>query len=340
MREVLLKVVDACPCDCAFCDSNEMFRTRFGKKTFELDTWKRIVDDLALSGLEVAIITGGEPFLKPDVVFPLITHLREKGIFVSVNTSGAQFRSKKLMERLVRNYPDLLVFSIDSSDAGQHDASRVRPGLFDLILEAVRSLKANEGSLPIGIRMVITKRNYRQIPDVIRIFHGLGVECIKFTNIEDDRKGEYLLSVDDLIDFDRNVRPQVLAMLEKSSFQSEDLRRDAIQKFTSYFSREGVRYEDLAAGRYAPWLNGHADCQIIQRFGVIQSNGELLPCCESEHHYAPVLGNVSTTRVADIYSGPVFLDLVATRPEYCVGCTEPHNMQITFAEAAHKVDQR
>src|SRR3954467_921115 len=129
MREVLLKVVDACPCDCAFCDSNLMFETRFGRKTFDLETWTRIADDLIQGGLEVAIITGGDPLSKRRVVIPLIQHLKAADVFVSVNTSGAQFTSDSLLTSIMANFPDLLVFSIDSVEAEQHDASRVRPGL-------------------------------------------------------------------------------------------------------------------------------------------------------------------------------------------------------------------
>lgn len=341
MREVLLKIVDACPCDCSFCNSNENFLTRFDRKTFELDTWKRIADDLVAEGLEVAIITGGDPLAKRKVALPLIRHLQEAGVFVTVNTSGAQFTSRSLLDELVKNYPDLLVFSIDSAYDYQHDASRVRKGLFRLILSTMAEL-GNRGDYPIGIRVVITNRNYTQLPDIIRLFHGYHVDCMKFTNIENDRSGDYLLSREQLQDFDDSVRPRILEALGECTFESDELREDAFEKFTHLLAEApgGPTFGQLANGVFSPQLTGTASCDIVKRFSVIQSNGQVLPCCESEHHYSPVLGNLTVSSAREIFSAPKYLTLFDNRQSYCTNCTEPHNMQITFRSRTLKVQQR
>lgn len=342
MREVLLKVVDACPCDCAFCDSNLMFETRFGRKTFDLETWTRIADDLISGGLEVAIITGGDPLSKRQVVIPLIQHLKTAGVFVSVNTSGAQFTSGSLLTSLMNTYPDLLVFSIDSADAKQHDESRVRPGLFNLILETISKLKA-AGDYPVAIRVVITNRNYTQLPEIIKTFYRYGVDCMKFTHIEDDQTGDYLLSVNQLRDFDLNVRPRVLDVLSGCEFEDVTLAEDAISKFENLLTEsESITYEQLARGEFSPSLSGPAECDVIKHFSVIQSNGQVLPCCESEHHYSPILGNLATTRAAEIFAptNRKYLRILEQRQSYCTGCTEPHNMQISFRRRTLTVQKR
>jgi MoaA/NifB/PqqE/SkfB family radical SAM enzyme len=340
MREVLLKIVDACPCDCAFCDSNENFRTRFEQKTFDLATWMRISDDLIANGLEVAIITGGDPLAKRKVALPLIKHLRAAGVFVTLNTSGAQFTSPSLLDALLDAYPDLLVFSIDSVDERQHDESRVRQGLFRLILSTLSTLK-DAGDYPTGIRVVITNKNYTQLPEIIERFHDYGLDCMKFTHIENDRTGEYLLSRDQLRDFDTRIRPRILDALQRCSFETAELRSDAVGKFTGLLTETGgVTYDQLSKGVFAPDLTGSAGCDVVKRFSVIESNGQVLPCCESEHHYSPVLGNLITTPAAEVFSTRKYLRLFDNRQSYCTGCTEPHNMQITFRSRTLKVQQR
>jgi len=341
MREVLLKIVDACPCDCSFCNSNENFLTRFDRQTFELDTWKRIADDLITQGLQVAIITGGDPLAKRKVALPLIRHLQDAGVFVTVNTSGAQFTSRSLLDALMKTYPDLLVFSIDSVYDYQHDESRVRKGLFRLILSTISTLKSS-GDYPVGIRVVITNRNYTQIPEIISLFHGYGVDCMKFTHIENDRSGDYLLSREQLREFDTSIRPRILGILGECSFESEELRRDACEKFSNLLLETpgGVTYEELSNGTFSPQLTVTAACDIVRRFSVIQSNGQVLPCCESEHHYSPVLGNLTTASAAEVFSTKKYLSLFDNRQSYCTNCTEPHNMQITFRSRTLKVQQR
>ena len=299
-----------------------------------------MADDLVASGLEVAIITGGDPLAKRKVALPLIEHLQGLGVFVTVNTSGAQFTSPSLLEALTATYPDLLVFSIDSSVAEQHDESRVRRGLFELIVSTISALKLR-GNFPIGTRTVITKQNYRQIPDIISKFAGLGVDCMKFTHIENDRTGDYLLSSAELADFNVNVRPRVLEVLHGCTFENTELHDDAIAKFGGLLRESGgVTYEDLSKGIFAPEMVGRAGCPIVERFSVIQSNGQVLPCCESEHHYSPVLGNLATTPAAEIFSSPRYLKLLDNRQSYCVHCTEPHNMQVSFKSCTLKVTQR
>lgn len=340
MREALFKIVDACPCDCQFCDSNENYRVRFGRQTHTLETWIRMADDLISNGLEVAIITGGDPLLKRNVALPLITHLRSAGVFVVLNTSGAQFASRTLLGELTESYPDLMVFSIDSANADQHDLSRVRPGLFALITSTIEQLRQLPGRYPVGIRTVVTRQNYDQLPLIIRTFHDLDVDCIKLTHIEDDKDRAYLLTESQLHDFDSRIRGEILDEIAKCTFETDHLRSDAVAKVNDLLSQRYATYEQLANGEFSPHMKGRSRCDIVERFGAVQSSGEVLPCCEAEHHFDPVLGNLTHESASTIYRSDAYLDILHNRRDYCTRCTEPHNLQLTFRESTAKVQQR
>ena len=87
-------------------------------------------------------------------------------------------------------------------------------------------------------------------------------------------------------------------------------------------------------------MRGHQYCDLIGRFITIQSNGDFLPCCESEHHGWPVLGNAKSQNLQDILSSNIYQDTLNRRQPYCIRCTEWHNLQIDFDTKCKKVTNR
>ena len=118
------------------------------------------------------------------------------------------------------------------------------------------------------------------------------------------------------------------------------MRKDAIHKVQSILSSERKSFDDLAEGIFEPRLIKNAKCPLIERFVTIQSNGIVLPCCESEHHYEPILGNILDKPFSEILVSEAYKELLINRPEYCVKCTEWENIQINFTDTAKKVNHR
>ena len=124
IREALYKITENCPCNCSFCDAREKYNNFLKKAQINLDDWIKISDDLIDNGLEVAIISGGEALLEKEIVFKLIKYLQEKNVYVVLNVSGVLFNNNKILDDLINNYPDLLVFSVDSAFKEQHNNNR------------------------------------------------------------------------------------------------------------------------------------------------------------------------------------------------------------------------
>ena len=339
MKEALYKITENCPGDCLFCDAREKYEKIFKNSTIGLNDWKKISDDLIANGLEIAIISGGEALIERETTFELIDYLKNKGIYVVLNTSGVLFNNNNLLDLLKVNYPDLLVFSVDSAYKDRHDYNRNLPGLFEKIVKSIKYLKKS-GDYPIAIRTVITKNNFKELPKIIRDFNKLGVDCIKLTNIENDDEGKFRLNKEELIQFDNEIRSLMIDELKNCKFENEDMRKDAIHKVQNLLSRERRSFDDLAEGIFEPKLIKNAKCPLIERFVTIQSNGIVLPCCESEHHYEPILGNILEKTFSEIVVSEPYKDLLINRPEYCVKCTEWENIQINFTDTAKKVNHR
>lgn len=339
VKEAVFKITENCPCDCAFCDSKEKYEKILKKKTLSFEEWKSISDKLIKNGLEVVVISGGEPLLNSEITFKLIDYLHKHNIYVVLNTSGIVFKNNNLLEKLKMHFPNLLVFSIDSAYAAQHNENRRTNGVFEKVIELIDNLN-KDTIYPLAIRTVITKSNYKQLPKIIEDFNNRGIDCIKLTNIENDAEGKFRLDLKDLEHFDNVVREEIIQVLQKCKFDDEELREESIKKVKNLFNRNRIPYEKLSIGHFSPNLVGNAKCDLDGHFFAVQSNGDVLPCCEAEHHYVPLLGNLLKSEVNEILNSKEFLNFANNRLDYCITCTQHHNLQINFSRKGNKVERR
>ena len=340
IREAVYKLTENCPCNCTFCDSRYKYEHILKKKVLPLETWVQITDKLVESGLEVVVVSGGEPLLEKDTAMKLIDYLHENKVFVVLNASGALFKnSNEMLTELTEHFPDLLVFSMDSIKPEKHDENRRLKGVFDSVVKSIKYLKSL-GDYPVAIRTVITRNNFREIPEIIEYFSSLGVDCIKLTNIENDTDKEFILRREELEEFNRDVKPKIIEALKKCNYEDESLLEENMKKIEGLLSPKDPDFDSIAEGIFSPRLVGNAPCDLNGRFFAVQSNGDLLPCCEAEHHYTPLLGNILRQSVEEVQSSEEYLHFRNNRPDYCKTCTQRHNLQLDFRRRIQKVDRR
>ena len=65
----------------------------------------------------------------------------------------------------------------------------------------------------------------------------------------------------------------------------------------------------IQEGIFSPKLVGNVSCDLNGRFFAVQSNGDILPCCEAENHYTPLLGNILIQSVEEIKNSVITNDL-------------------------------
>ena len=120
------------------------------------DLLARALSDAAAMGYEVVSVSGGEPFLYPDLA-PLLAHARSLGLRTTVTTNATILTPRRL--DAVRDHLDLLAVSVDGSP-DTHD--RVRgPGSFDRMLRALEQLR--QEALPFGVIFTVTRYSWTEL---------------------------------------------------------------------------------------------------------------------------------------------------------------------------------
>lgn len=170
-KSVIWDVTYACNLNCAHC------LTSSGKAwKNELTTQQALFLIAMLSDAKIVYlsISGGEPFLRPDIL-TLLRHIATTNMRVDIATNGMV-----MPEKVLRGMRDLPVFQVQVSIDGigkQHDRFRRRSGAFDAACHTVRLLR-QEG-IAVSLSTTVTAENVDVLDQIIDLALELGCSGFK-----------------------------------------------------------------------------------------------------------------------------------------------------------------
>lgn len=89
VKDLCFEIIETCPNECKFCSSNSCLDK---KQIILFDDFKRVIDYfMSKGGIEELSLSGGEPFLHPDL-FKIVEYVKLLGIRTVIFTSGIKKR--------------------------------------------------------------------------------------------------------------------------------------------------------------------------------------------------------------------------------------------------------
>jgi len=183
-QSITIELTFRCNLSCQMCPL-EMPRVMFNRsapeyvaerKRAELTTEEvlGLVDDVARMGVPSVTFTGGETFLRTDVL-EVVARAKARGLRCCINTNG-WFIGKGHARRLVELGLDALSISVDGPDK-THDLIRRREGSFRRILDALGNLeeaRSEAGGLrpAVGITCTLSALNQHNFSEVLDWLRG------------------------------------------------------------------------------------------------------------------------------------------------------------------------
>lgn len=99
VRDLCFEIIEKCPNSCKFCSSNSSIEK---EKIIKFADFKRVIDFfINTGGIEELSLSGGEPFLHPDLI-EMVEYAKQKKIKTVIFTSGVM-RQSEISEE-VKNY--------------------------------------------------------------------------------------------------------------------------------------------------------------------------------------------------------------------------------------------
>jgi radical SAM protein len=109
----------------------------------------------------VVVLTGGDPFKRPDL-FEIIGEAVRQGLRVAVAPSVTPSLDRETIRRLAVAGVLRVALSLDGPDAATHDAFRGTPGSFQATRAAIATVR--EVGLPLQINTSLTRRTVEALP--------------------------------------------------------------------------------------------------------------------------------------------------------------------------------
>ncbi|MBU4252045.1 MAG: radical SAM protein, partial [Candidatus Omnitrophica bacterium] len=166
-KRLTLMIIRRCNLKCRFCDIADVDHR---KEILPKEDAFRIIDETNKLGIKEIILTGGEPFLHPDI-FEIIDFINLRKIKIIITTNGLFI--KQNIEKIANSNIDCISVSIDGKE-NTHDLLRNRKGAYRQAIEAIQILKGNK--INTSVNFVVTNMNIYELEEVYKYFRDLGIK--------------------------------------------------------------------------------------------------------------------------------------------------------------------
>ena len=291
-----------------------------------LDMALRAIDEAAALGMTSLQLSGGDPLLYPHVVELIRAGARHPGVFVFMNSVGTgvtQERAREIIEAGLGAWN----FSVDILNAEIYEKLRGRRGALPKIMNAIDTVRNAAVDWPdfcINYMTVITRENFRNIPDLLRHCVDTGVASIYLMNVYGDTTGEVLLADAEIHEFREDIVPAMLGILAEKEMP-EIVQSNAAEVMSTFFSAENTD-SNYARGVYWPDMETvKRACGVPNYYALVEPDGRVLPCCLVEIAHEGEVGNVSGRSLHDVWRGEEYAKFRRERIPFCQRCSAPRH---------------
>ncbi len=269
-----------CNNDCTHC-YNARIRSYPELQTKD---WFRIIDMLWDIGIPHIVFTGGEPTLRNDLP-DLIAYAQNKGQIAGINTNGRKLANRDYLRKLVDAGLDHIQITLESVDAGIHDAMVNRRGAWVKTVEGIKNTVAEELYMMTNTTMLTT--NVDTIPATLDFLAELNVPTVGLNALIHSGKGR---------EVGTGLREEALESI-----------LDMAREKTTRNNQKLIWYTPTEYCKFNPITNelGVKGCTAALYNMCIEPDGAVLPC---QSYYQP-LGNILQNSWETIWNHDLSLQL-------------------------------
>ncbi len=300
MKQIVLEVTAACNLECIHCYNVWKSPGRhYPRGELPLDDLTRVLDRLRSElPLEVVAISGGEPFLRPDLP-RIVAYLWSHHIHTVVVTNGTLLTRERIEQTPgVGNYElPLLSYRREVHD---HLAGHAA---FDSLIRGATNLK--QLGERFAVAFVATRANYRDLEQTLKLAVALGAEGMMYNRM--------------------NVAPNNLPHLEEL-LPSPEMVRENLDVLEGFASRHvfpvacsiPIQPCLLDTSRYKHVRFGFCPLGGEDSYFTVDPLGNLRVC----NHSSVILGNLLERSFWELYDQAYVSEFKTAMPTSCSACPE------------------
>jgi len=286
---ISLEPTNLCNLQCPECPTGNGTITR-PSGTMKYHEFTKIIDQSCSGSFYLQLFFQGEPFLNKKI-FDMISYAKAGNMYVSVSTNG-QLIDYEAAEKLIKNPPDKIIFSIDGTDEYTYQNYR-SGGSLNKALSAVKILsemkKNTKSKYPvIEFQMIVMKENEHLVKETEKYAGEIGADLFVCKSM------------------------QIYNCSGAAKFLPDN------KKYSRYYFVNGN-----------PVLKNklHNRCFALWRTAVITWDGRIVPCCfdKNADYESGILNGKSLKDVWQSYEFNSFRDRILHNRKsvnICTNCSE------------------
>lgn len=346
LTQLVLKPTIYCYHRCAYCDLRQDYYSDLVTKRknvlrlqakpdsgrpanpghMPLDMAVRAVSDAAKLGMKSLQLSGGDPFLYPHLLDVIKAGSAHPGVFVFMNSVGTGVTVEKATA-IIEAGLGAWNFSVDTLDPARYDALRGVRRAFDRIRDAISIVQTAAQaftSFYVNYMAVITRSNFRDLPDLIAHCVDTGIASVHLMNVYGDTTGKSLLSVVEIAEWRSKTVPSILRVLRDRALP--DVVLDNAKQVMATFFSHGNSDTNYATGLYWPTMGAaKRGCNTPNFYSLIEPDGRVLPCCLVEIAHQGEVGSVADSSLQEVWSGEGYRSFRENRIPFCQSCSAPQH---------------
>lgn len=185
LKEITIEITQQCPNYCLYCSS---MSSPLKKDLLSYEQIKQAVEDAIELGVKFISLSGGEPFLHPDVL-KIIDYISEKSVSCLVYTSGIILAGNdkptsipvEVLERIKGKINKLIVNIEGADEKTYNEIMGTSFGGFQMMQTTIRN--AVSAGITVEAHVVPMKVNLQQLPKIITMCSGLGISRVSFLRL-------------------------------------------------------------------------------------------------------------------------------------------------------------
>jgi MoaA/NifB/PqqE/SkfB family radical SAM enzyme len=179
---VRVKPTNVCNHNCWYCayrrNNIQLGKDMVAREQIPRSKAMELAEDFESMGVKAVTFSGGGDPLCYPYLGELITRLTSAGIRFASLTNGAFLKGE--IAELFAAYGSWIRVSCDGWDGSSYAGYRgVSENEFDRVIKNIRQFKAMGDSCRLGVVIIVDRKNFTHVYDLVRMFHDLGVDSVK-----------------------------------------------------------------------------------------------------------------------------------------------------------------
>lgn len=179
LSEISIEILQRCPNRCIYCSSHSNPQATH---IISFEIIKNIIDDAKCLGCKTVCLSGGEPFLHPQIL-DIISYIAKKQLTCYVYTSGIYMKDEVYSSlpneyiEAIRGMVDKVIFNVEADSSALYDQIMgTDVGGFDMMKKSISDCASS--GLVVETHVVPMQVNFKHLKSIFEMCYQLGVSKV------------------------------------------------------------------------------------------------------------------------------------------------------------------